>query len=82
MRCSTSAAQAPAQVEVRDEYDVVHRLWPVTDARTIEIIQRELADKKLVIADGHHRYETALAYRDECRARADARIATRRTKKS
>ena len=65
-----AAAHAAAQVEVRDEYDVVHRLWPVTDARTIEAIQRELADKKLVIADGHHRYETALAYRDECRARA------------
>src|SRR6267154_1037525 len=29
-----------------------------------------MTDKKLVIADGHHRYETALAYRDECRARA------------
>ena len=65
-----AAAQAPPQVEIRDEYDVVHRLWPVTDARTIEVIQRELADKKLVIADGHHRYETALAYRDECRERA------------
>jgi uncharacterized protein (DUF1015 family) len=64
------AAHAPASVEVRDEYDVVHRLWPVTNAPTVEIIQRELADKKLVIADGHHRYETALAYRDECRARA------------
>jgi uncharacterized protein (DUF1015 family) len=36
----------------------------------IETIGREMADKKLVIADGHHRYETALAYRDECRARA------------
>ena len=33
-------------------------------------ITREMAEKKLVIADGHHRYETALAYRDECRARA------------
>jgi uncharacterized protein (DUF1015 family) len=65
-----AAAHAAAQVEVRDEYDVVHRLWPVTDARVIEAIQRKLADKKLVIADGHHRYETALAYRDECRARA------------
>jgi len=64
------AAQDTAQVEVRDEYDVVHRLWPVTDARTIETIQRELAGKKLVIADGHHRYETAMAYRDECRAHA------------
>jgi uncharacterized protein (DUF1015 family) len=65
-----AAARPLAQVEVRDEYDVVHRLWPVTNSRTIEIIQRELANKKLVIADGHHRYETALAYRNECRARA------------
>jgi uncharacterized protein (DUF1015 family) len=59
-----------SDVEIRDEYDVVHRLWPVSDPRTIDSIQREMADKKLVIADGHHRYETALAYRDECRARA------------
>jgi uncharacterized protein (DUF1015 family) len=65
-----AAARAKAEVEIRDEYDVVHKLWPVTDAQTIETIRREMADKKLVIADGHHRYETALAYRDECRARA------------
>jgi uncharacterized protein (DUF1015 family) len=65
-----AAARAKPDVEIRDEYNVVHRLWPVTDAKTIEAIQHELADKKLVIADGHHRYETALAYRDECRARA------------
>src|SRR5947209_8485319 len=62
------ASRAPAPVEVRDEYDVVHRLWPVADAQTIECIRNEMADKKLVIADGHHRYETALAYRNECRA--------------
>jgi uncharacterized protein (DUF1015 family) len=65
-----AAARAKPEVEIRDEYDVVHKLWPVTDAPTLEIIRREMADKKLVIADGHHRYETALAYRDECRARA------------
>ncbi len=65
-----AAARAKPEVEVRDEYDVVHRLWPVTDTQTIESIRREMADKKLVIADGHHRYETALAYRDERRARA------------
>lgn len=59
-----------ATAEVRDEYDVVHRLWLIRNARIIETIEREMADKKLVIADGHHRYETALAYRDECRARA------------
>ena len=65
-----SAVRSKAEVEIRDEYDVVHKLWPVTDAQTLDTIRREMADKKLVIADGHHRYETALAYRDECRARA------------
>ena len=64
-----TAAHGKPEVEVRDEYDVVHRLWPVTDAKVIVTIQHEMADKKLVIADGHHRYETALAYRDECRTR-------------
>ncbi|MBZ5643402.1 MAG: DUF1015 domain-containing protein [Acidobacteriia bacterium] len=65
-----ASARAKPDVEIRDEYDVVHWLWPVTDAKMIETIQRELADKKLVIADGHHRYETAMAYRDERRAAA------------
>ena len=65
-----AAAVAKPEVEIRDEYDVVHRLWPVTDARMIQTIERGLADKKLVIADGHHRYETAMAYRDERRASA------------
>jgi len=65
-----AAARGKPEVEVRDEYDVVHRLWPMTDAELNDTIQREMANKKLVIADGHHRYETALAYRDECRARA------------
>jgi len=65
-----AAARSAAEVEVLDEYDVTHKLWPVTDAQVIETIRRELADKKLVIADGHHRYETALAYRNERRAQA------------
>ena len=63
-----AARLAEPEVELRDEYDVVHQLWPITDAQTIETIRREMADKKLVIADGHHRYETAMAYRDERRA--------------
>ncbi len=65
-----AATGLKAAVELRDEYDVVHKLWPVTDAQTLETIRREMADKKLVIADGHHRYETALAYRDERRKKA------------
>jgi uncharacterized protein (DUF1015 family) len=56
-----AAGQAPL-LEVVDEYGAVHRVWKVGDARRI----RELmAPKKLLIADGHHRYETALAFRNE-----------------
>jgi len=62
-----AAARAAAPVEARDEYGVVHRLWPVFDTAVIAAVVREMAAKKLVIADGHHRYETALAYRDQCR---------------
>ena len=62
------ASHVPAPVKLRDEYGVVHRLWPVLDPQTIDLFRLALADKKLVIADGHHRYETALAYRNECRA--------------
>ncbi len=63
-----SATHGKPVVEITDEYDVIHRLWPISHPKTISAIQRELADKKLVIADGHHRYETALAYREERRA--------------
>ncbi len=59
-----------APVEIVDEYSVVHRLWPVFDHGFVAEIQRQMTDKKLVIADGHHRYETALNYRNESRAKA------------
>jgi uncharacterized protein (DUF1015 family) len=62
------ARPAPA-VAVSDEYGGAHRLWPVTDTAEIAEFVRGMADKKLIIADGHHRYETALAFRDECRAK-------------
>jgi uncharacterized protein (DUF1015 family) len=57
-------------VAVTDEYGVVHQLWPLTDARVIAALQAAMKHKKLIIADGHHRYETALTYRDECRTAA------------
>ena len=47
---------------------VLNRMWIVTDATKIEKIADVLRPGKLYIADGHHRYETALAYRDERRA--------------
>ncbi|HEV2491304.1 MAG TPA: DUF1015 domain-containing protein [Candidatus Acidoferrales bacterium] len=64
------ASKAPPTAEVTDELGVIHRLWAITDAAKIQNIAAAMASQKLVIADGHHRYETALAYRDECRAKA------------
>ena len=64
------AAGATKPAEARDEYGVVHRLWPVFDSEVIATVVRLMAPQKLVIADGHHRYETAIAYRNECRAKA------------
>ncbi len=63
------AAAAPA-TEMRDEYGVLHRLWVMAGAERVAAIEKAMEDQKLVIADGHHRYETALNYRNECRARA------------
>lgn len=65
-------AQAPPACELRDEYDVLHRLWLIDDPELISEFQQAMASRQLVIADGHHRYETALAFRDECRAARDA----------
>ena len=63
-------ARTAAPNELSDEFGVTHRLWPVTDPAFVKRIQDTMAEKQLVIADGHHRYETALNYRNECRERA------------
>ena len=55
----------PADAEVTDEYGVLHRVWRVNDPAVIRLLTTAMADKKLIIADGHHRYETALAYSKE-----------------
>jgi uncharacterized protein (DUF1015 family) len=57
-------------IDVADEYGVAHRVWQISDASVISAVQDKMRDKKLVIADGHHRYETALNYRNECRSNA------------
>jgi uncharacterized protein (DUF1015 family) len=57
-------------VQIKDEYGVVHRVWQLTDPKLITSVQSAMADKKLIIADGHHRYETALTYRNERRAQS------------
>jgi uncharacterized protein (DUF1015 family) len=55
--------------EFRDDDGVVHRLWQVDDRTTIGAIAKEMRDKTILIADGHHRYKTALMYRDKMRER-------------
>ena len=62
------APQAAPTIAVTDEYGVLHRVWQISDPGVIASVQETMRDKKLVIADGHHRYETALNFRDECRA--------------
>jgi uncharacterized protein (DUF1015 family) len=58
---------ATPATEMTDEYGVIHRLWVISDLQRVKAIQEAMADQKLVIADGHHRYETALNYRNERR---------------
>jgi uncharacterized protein (DUF1015 family) len=69
---SLLASDGDAEVAVPDEYGVLHRLWQVSDPRIIASVQTMMRDKKLIIADGHHRYETALAYRDERRSESSS----------
>ncbi len=53
------------EIELTDEFGTCHRVWKISDPATINMVQGALGDKKLIIADGHHRYETALAYAEE-----------------
>lgn len=55
----------PADLAITDEYGVVHKVWRLTDPTLINLIVTAMADKKLIIADGHHRYETSVAYAKE-----------------
>ena len=58
-------AKNPPDLTITDEYGVVHKVWKLTDPHLINLIVTAMADKKLIIADGHHRYETSVAYARE-----------------
>ena len=60
-------SECKPEIELTDGDEVTHRLWIVTDKEEIKAVCEDFADKKLYIADGHHRYETALNYRNYCR---------------
>jgi uncharacterized protein (DUF1015 family) len=62
------ASSDPPTMEMTDEYGVSHWVWKISNSRIIDAVRNKMRDKKLIIADGHHRYETALTYRNERRA--------------
>jgi uncharacterized protein (DUF1015 family) len=62
-----------APLEATDHLGVVHRIWPVTDVATITAVIAAMGKRPVYIADGHHRYETAIALRDQLAAELDQR---------
>ena len=73
-RPAGSAIAAP-DIEVADEYGVIHRVWKVSEPSVIAHVQEQMREQRLIIADGHHRYETALTYRNERRQAVSAAAA-------
>jgi uncharacterized protein (DUF1015 family) len=59
-----ATARTEPLIHVSDLDGVRHRVWSIDDASTIARIQKVMAERPLFIADGHHRYETALTYRN------------------
>src|SRR5438552_6107702 len=66
-----ASSEAPI-IELKDEYGVLHQVWRISEPGILDVVGTKMRDKKLIIADGHHRYETALNYRNERRATAAA----------
>ncbi|MCC6859113.1 MAG: DUF1015 domain-containing protein [Bryobacterales bacterium] len=64
-RILDGAAPCEPPAQVQDEYGAIHRLRRIDDPAAVRRVQDLMADKKLLIADGHHRYETALAFHRE-----------------
>jgi len=54
-----------AFIEAKNGDGFIHKLWQISDKASIKTIKKELSDKDIFIADGHHRYETALAFKNE-----------------
>ncbi|MFW5889627.1 MAG: DUF1015 domain-containing protein [Halanaerobium sp.] len=54
-------------IKVKDEDGNIHKLWQINDQDLINNISQRMKDKNLYIADGHHRYQTALNFQRECR---------------
>lgn len=55
------------EVCITDDSGVTHRLWRTSDESIISAVSADFAERRLYIADGHHRYETAINYRNAMR---------------
>jgi uncharacterized protein (DUF1015 family) len=65
--CFAEITKTKPGIEVEDSFGVKHALWRVTDPQRLKLVQKAMENNLLVITDGHHRYESAIAYRDERR---------------
>jgi len=68
-----AALQRSPPLQATDHLGVVSKLWPVTDQHVLSAVTGLLGPKPVFIADGHHRYETGLRYRDELKAAVEVR---------
>ncbi|MCU1491184.1 MAG: hypothetical protein JWM85_2589, partial [Acidimicrobiaceae bacterium] len=66
--CIAAVGNLPAPMAATDDDGVMHECWPVNDPAVLSEIQALVASTPVVIADGHHRYETAIFYRGERRS--------------
>jgi uncharacterized protein (DUF1015 family) len=57
----------PPMLTAKDENQILHQVWKISDPKTVEMIKQEIKNKDAIIADGHHRYTASLNYRDEQR---------------
>ena len=58
-----SLCEGPPVLEAKDDFGETHKVWQVTDPAVIRSVQREMKAREVIIADGHHRYETALNFK-------------------
>jgi uncharacterized protein (DUF1015 family) len=68
-RSTGTRAERAGAVAVRDDDGVLHEIWPIFDPAVHEQVAKLVGAGPVLVADGHHRYEVALAYQAEARAR-------------
>lgn len=71
-RLLENVSATEALLEASDHEGVTQRIWRITDDETVNAIVAALDDEAIFIADGHHRYETALNYRNKRKAETES----------